>query len=172
MKMSLIEIVQDILSETKACSKCAEVKPLEDFKKNSKCKGGRTGSCKSCVNKYLQDKRSQGLCKANRVKANACNRRYYVANKDKLRAKSSSYQRENRAKYNSYEAKRRARLLLATVEWSCEEAINLIYEEAKLLGMEVDHIVPLQGRDVCGLHCEDNLQLLTPTENRVKGNRI
>lgn len=38
------------------------------------------------------------------------------------------------------------------------------------MGMDVDHIVPLISKNVCGLHTEDNLQLLLPTENRKKKN--
>tara|TARA_R110002126_G_C10133213_1_gene469767 strand:+ start:24 stop:470 length:447 start_codon:yes stop_codon:yes gene_type:complete len=148
MKMNLLE---------KACSKCAVVKPIGLFKKNSKCKGGYTGQCKCCVNESLKEKRASGLYKANRALANACN---------------SKYKKANLGKCNAHTAKRRARLLLATVGWSCEEAIKIIYEEASLLGMEVDHVIPLQGKEVCGLHCEDNLQLLTPKENKIKGNRI
>ena len=147
-------------------------KPIDLFKKNSKCSDGYTNSCKCCTNSYQRERAAKGLDKPNRDKANANNKKYRLNNKDKIAKKQSEYQRLNRAKYNSYEAKRRARLLLATVSWSCEDAINLIYEEAKSLGMEVGHIVPLQGKDVCGLHCEDNLQLLTPTKNRSKGNRL
>lgn len=61
--------------------------------------------------------------------------------------------------------------MLATPTWANHELIKAIYAKAKEKGMEVDHIVPLDGKIVCGLHCHHNLQLLTAEENKRKHNR-
>lgn len=46
------------------------------------------------------------------------------------------------------------------------------YIKNKPPGTQVDHIIPLNHPDVCGLHCRDNLQYLSPEENNLKSNRF
>jgi len=75
----------------------------------------------------------------------------------------------NRGLVNSYDAKRRSAKLQRTPAWADLEAIKKIYAECPE-GMHVDHIVPLQGELVSGLHVENNLQYLTPSENASKNN--
>lgn len=65
--------------------------------------------------------------------------------------------------------KRYAHVRRATPSWANLEIIKNIYENAE--GSHVDHIIPLQGELVCGLHVENNLQYLTPEENLSKGNK-
>jgi len=78
---------------------------------------------------------------------------------------------------NSY-AKRRAAKLNATPEWANSFFISEIYELARrrrrlfATDFHVDHIVPLQSKIVCGLHCEANMQILSGKQNMSKGNRF
>lgn len=73
-----------------------------------------------------------------------------------------------------YSAKRRAFRKNACPGWLNNAQlieIKHIYQNCPS-DMEVDHIVPLQGKNVCGLHVPWNLQYLSVSANRSKGNRL
>lgn len=79
---------------------------------------------------------------------------------------------------NPKSAMRRSTRLQRTPAWADGEAIKAPYDLAlhkeRETGIphQVDHIVPLRGRFVSGLHVEYNLQILTCFENNAKGNRF
>ena len=74
-------------------------------------------------------------------------------------------------------AKRRTAVIQAVPSWADLTKIQEFYDTADALGMwtgewyHVDHIVPLLGKTVRGFHSQDNLQILSATENLAKGNR-
>lgn len=79
------------------------------------------------------------------------------------------------------EANRRARLLQATPPWfneHDERILNDSVEQAQhmecIIGepIHVDHIIPLNGERVCGLHYHKNWQILPRSENCRKNNRM
>lgn len=119
----------------------------------------------------------------------------YLENREEIRAKQSArnatpegkrkqreiYQRHYKAKPHYYIAKgaeRRARELKATPAWVDLAKIRDCYAEAKRLTLQtgvkhvVDHIVPLKGRNVCGLHVAENLQVIPEKENLRKFNKF
>ena len=79
-----------------------------------------------------------------------------------------SYLEANRGRHRAYTNMRRKRVQQATPPWADKAAIVRFYEGCPP-GHEVDHVLPLKGRTVSGLHVEANLQYLPMPENRRKG---
>ncbi|MDP3940363.1 MAG: HNH endonuclease signature motif containing protein [Deltaproteobacteria bacterium] len=107
----------------------------------------------------------------NAEKIKVTERAWVANNREKVNAGNAAWKKANPAKIAAINARREADKIRATPAWADLEAIKDVYAEAAYFGMHVDHIVPLRGRTVCGLHVWDNLQLLTPKENIAKGNR-
>lgn len=90
---------------------------------------------------------------------------------------AKAWGKANRGKRNRIIAARRWWVKRATPAWlnaDHMESIKAIYAEAASYGvgiMHVDHIVPIRGESVCGLHVPWNLQILPSAENVAKGNR-
>jgi hypothetical protein len=112
------------------------------------------------------------------------NKKYLLTPKNKERKKEriEAYQKANPDKMNAKAAKRRAAKLNATPKWLSKEQLDEITEfytlaqELAWLNQDgkcfhVDHIIPLQGKNVCGLHVPWNLQLLSERENLIKSNK-
>ena len=94
-----------------------------------------------------------------------------------IAAANEKYRQAHPELYAAATARRRAAVLNAMPEWADLEAIDLFYEFAQLLTeateelYEVDHVIPLQGELVSGLHVETNLRVITRNVNRVKSNK-
>jgi 5-methylcytosine-specific restriction endonuclease McrA len=110
----------------------------------------------------------------------AARKRWYEKNKEKSSENARKYAQENPEWKAAHCAKRRASKLRACPSWLTAEQLKEIesfYKEAKRLFKEteiphhVDHIIPLQGKNVSGLHVPWNLQVLTASANSKKNNR-
>lgn len=85
--------------------------------------------------------------------------------------KNKLWQFQNKKQRCFNQKMREAKKLKATPLWADLEAIKIIYLNCPD-NYTVDHIVPLQGKNVCGLHVEYNLQYLTSIENSKKSNKF
>ena len=105
------------------------------------------------------------------------NREWRERNPGRSSENSSRWARENKSKKAAIASKYRASKMRAIPKWSDPMKVQEFYDLAKELSdehgetYEVDHIVPLQGKTVCGLHCESNLRVLHHKLNAGKGNR-
>jgi len=128
------------------------------------------------VKRYVENKEKYKEQAANRPKEKikAKNQKWYQKNRDLAIQKNTEYARNNTGKVNAKAAKYRAAKLKATPKWLSKEQFRQIEDIYKSCpkGYEVDHIVPLQGKEVKGLHVPWNLQHLTVTENSSKSNKV
>ena len=174
----------------KACTKCGEVKLLEDFGVDNRNKSGRRACCKECHNahnrKYLEDNRDDINARKkkyredNRNHVNALARKYREDNRDKDLARKKKDREDNPEKNAARTAKYRSAKLEQIPSWSDDddlEAIKKVYENCRLMSIltgiphEVDHIIPLQGEDIRGFHHSTNLAVVSADENRRKSNK-
>ena len=104
-------------------------------------------------------------------------REYYQRNKEHYKELSRKWAAENRDKANAIKAKYKAAKIQRTPQWADLDKIEEFYAEARRLTEEtgidhhVDHIFPLRGDVVSGLHVETNLQILTAEQNHRKYNK-
>ena len=101
-------------------------------------------------------------------------KQWVAANPERKRQMDLEFKENNKALVTSYKAKRRAALRQAMPSWLTQDQIlqiRAIYAEAKRLSDEtgiphdVDHIVPLAGKIVSGLHVPWNLRAIPKIEN-------
>lgn len=109
-----------------------------------------------------------------REKARARIRQWVKDNPERSKASSIKFNAENKALVLSYKALRRARVRQASPPWTTKEMkaeMVGIFREAESLTLamgepyHVDHIVPLAGSVVCGLHLAINLRPMLGVEN-------
>ena len=113
--------------------------------------------------------------KRNREAANARNRRYADSHKAELGAKSKAWSAANPGRRAAIRMGYIAARMQRTPPWADLDTIAGMYELCAIfrgigLDLHVDHVVPLQGKKVSGLHVPDNLQLLHSSSNRSKLN--
>ena len=163
----------------KTCTKCGETKVLDEFYANR-------GDCKACNRlksiRWRKDNPGPSLSNIQWKKDNPEKFRSYKAKwRDSARVERAEYDaayvKAHLPQHNAKSARRRASELQATPKWANEFFIEEAYALAKLrtemtgFKWNVDHIVPLKSKKVCGLHVEFNLQVIPEKANKCKGNR-
>jgi hypothetical protein len=162
-------------TEVKVCKKCNQTLSATMFYSSKNTKDGLRGKCKECTN---QD--NNGWYSKNKESVCRRTQEYKNERRDVIREKGIQYYRLNKSKYLANYSKRLHCKRKATPTWLTKaqtEAISNYYWLANDLyaisgeKYHVDHIVPIQGKNVCGLHVPWNLQILPSDINISKSNR-
>ena len=170
------------------CSRCEMSLPSDNFKADPRYKSGFTSWCKEChreknrewyaLNKSKHNKRAAEWRRNNPEKSREISLKHQRANKEARAESHAQWAKRNRDKRNATCAKRKAAKLQATPKWVNWRNVREIYRTARRIQeftgipMHVDHIVPLQGETVCGLHWEGNLRVIPASENIAKHNKL
>lgn len=179
---SIQSLVRSAPSE-KRCPMCKVTKPAADFHPNASRKDQLSVYCQPCQHEYVKTKQyDKKRYEEMREEELARGRIYRASNVDKVREVSRESRKKNRHKYVGLirvrNVERKLRVKGATPLWANKAAMAAIYDEARRLEREdghkrhVDHIVPLNGKNVCGLHVETNMQILFEKENLIKQNKF
>lgn len=172
----------------KQCSMCRELKQRSEFYARTASKDGLAPICKTCKNKrakqkYKEDEDFRNKAKA-RVKGNAIghkltNKKYYEKNKEAVVQRVARNHKKRCAEDPIYKRAwnqwRVAKKLGRVPKWVSFTKDMLPMYEKLLRGRiewSIDHVIPLNGEIVSGLHVPGNLQALPLSDNVGKSNHF
>lgn len=162
---------------TKHCVRCAgEASSM--WKKANPAKCCAVRNAWAAANRERSRTIKAAWNKANPEGQKARSRKWFLLNQEKANAATAAWRQSHPDKCCALAARRHAALLKRIPAWADLSKIRTFYQKARELtestGVEhhVDHIIPLRGKTVSGLHVETNLQVIPALANLSKGNRF
>lgn len=171
----------------KCCTRCGVSKGLELFGAHREGAQGRRPECKDCQCERERVRRQSNgdeirakdrvRCVGERERRNKTAAKWVKLNPDKRKEAAAKWAQANPGKHCAAQARRRAAKLRAIPPWADPEKTKAIYVQAAALrdlgiDVHVDHVIPLMGETVSGLHWHGNLELLLAFDNVSKGARL
>jgi hypothetical protein len=129
----------------------------------------------------IQRKSKDGLDYRCKECAAAYKQAWAEKNRDRTKAAKDKWKKNNRDKHleqsklnKIIREKRVPKWVDADEKWLINEAYRLARDRTKMHGFawHVDHIIPLRGKTVCGLHTINNMQVIPAKENLHKLNKF
>jgi len=176
--------LQTPLRAVKTCAECGVVKSVDKFHLHPNCCQGVEPMCKLCRRKKAKTWSASNPGKQAEYAAryrdrhpeykereNARRRALTEENPGRYSEVSKARYYKNKAEYFARNVIRRGIVKQQTPRWADMKAIAAFYAACPP-GYHVDHVIPLRGKTVNGLHVLENLQYLPAHENMRKHNRL
>jgi hypothetical protein len=129
-------------------------------------------------NKELTKERARAWGLANPEQTAARKTKWREENRDQHNAINREWNKNNKPLKAALQAKRKSVILQRTPKWDADAHLIVAkYQVAAMLSREtgepyhVDHIIPLQGKYVSGLHVFSNLRVIPGSDNVKKSNK-
>lgn len=151
-KISILSLILHSIG-CKKCGGCYKILDIDNYyvSNNPNSWDKLNSICKKCSSIQHKTWSEVNNCRFREIK-----REFYYSNKEI---------------YIQYALKKRQHIKQVTPSWADTLKINDIYNNCPE-GYHVDHIIPLNGKLVSGLHVENNLQYLLAEDNIRKSNKF
>ena len=165
-------------TSTAICRECVKIAGADSYKNNREMHYASWRKWYES-NKETHHARSRRWQKENSERVKDVAQKWTAANPEKVAAKTKRYRTNNPDKATAMavasvakRAKRVPKWLTVDDKWLLREAYGLAKMRTEMFGFvwEVDHIIPLRGKLVSGLHVPTNVQVIPKVENRQKRN--
>jgi len=135
-------------------------------------------ACVECVKlakkKWYSKNREHAICMA---------KQWRTKNPELAKKTVNGWREKNRVRYGAYMAKASIERYVAKSQrepsWSNKRLVDSYYNVCSFFNeingyakYHVDHVIPLRGNNVSGLHVHNNLQIITASENKAKSNKF
>jgi hypothetical protein len=179
----------------KQCNRCKNEKPVSLFYANKRMKDGVNTFCIECHKadnlqrkqknrantefKAAENAKTAQRRSANKERYNKLTKEWRTRNVEHLRTYGQAYRAQHQGLINFLCQKRKIALQQRTPLWlseddfwMIEQAYDIAAARTKLTGISwhVDHVIPLRGKTVSGLHTPLNLRVIPASENQRKSN--
>ena len=165
--------------------------PLEEFyiRRNRKNGNARLSKCKMCEKEKGKIDRENNKEYYIEYRKNNIHydsdyyKKRYIKDRDKILERCKKYRENNKGKISAASRRYTLSKIQRTPAWADLKAIEDVYIDCEELNLAaktagcteifvVDHIIPLRGKLVSGLHIETNLQIITAAQNAEKSNKF
>lgn len=172
--------LSDRYTSTAICVACVQLAGVDRYKNNRESQYGAWRKWYE-ANKDAHNERVKKWQTVNKDKTRADAKAWVAANPEKVAAKTKRYRKAHPDKVTAWavasvarRAKRVPKWLSDDDKWMLQEAYALARQRTKMFGFvwEVDHIIPLRGATVSGLHVPTNIQVIPKAHNRAKRNKF